>query len=63
LPKPFFFISDHLGIIFNDPFRIGLTQIPPHAFGVLGLFSLLTIESKLSAFAMKKAPPLHGRAL
>jgi hypothetical protein len=50
-------------IIFNDPFRHGLTQIPPRAFGAVGLFPLLTFESELSSIAMKKAPPLHGRAL
>jgi hypothetical protein len=56
-------ICDLVRIIFNDPFRIGLTQIPSHAKGVVGLFYLFAYESELSTLTNKKALPLHGRAL
>jgi hypothetical protein len=46
-----------------DFVRIGLTQISPHAEGVVRLFYLFAFESELSILTNKKALPLHGRAL
>jgi hypothetical protein len=63
LCNPLIINCDLVRIIFNDPFRIGLTQIPPHAVGVLGLFYFFAFESKLSTLINKKAWPFHGRAL
>jgi hypothetical protein len=56
--------SVHVMIIFNDPIRIALAQIPRTAPAAqCGGFSLLAYESKLPSLVMKKAPALTAEAL